>query len=558
MRRLLMVSSGVLVVALGSPVAAQVLQERPPSTVESRERQNEHVRLQSGLRVREANLEAIRGQVYRHVGRVSDDRLAEAIGEALRSGRSAENRLASVQRNVARRDGSAAEVARHLGEVRSAIAANDFEGAAGPVNRALEAQRSLPDASAEDTAEMLALAGDIEVANFRYRAAAALYLEAAERTPPGDVVGRGRHLTSSAQALCRYGALTNDRGTLSEAIDLYRERITPLAAQSGDGSIMAGTWTNLGNALESFGGISRSDAGALALRDAVAAHRDALVQRLASGSRVEVGKARSNLALALVSWSDRLPETAAFAALGEAISLYRAALIDLESDDLSVERATVQNNLGIALATDAGRRIRILALGPLLEARQTLDASAALRCGGGRPFECAATRNNLGAVLSHLGEYTPGDAGLALLDEAIVTLDQALEVRTEAGTPADWATTQTNLGAVYTLRAQRFQGEARLTAIRHSIDAYELALRVRTEASAAPGWAATTENLCRSRELRAVQTRAAADAAAVVDCLTGVIRVYQAMPAPDRLERAIRNRSRMVAFCQELGTTCGV
>ncbi|MFM9099888.1 MAG: tetratricopeptide repeat protein, partial [Cyanobium sp.] len=143
-------------------------------------------------------------------------------------------------------------------------------------------------------------------------------------------------------------------------------------------------------------------------------------------------------------------------ALREAVAAYREALKERTRERVPLQWATTQNNLGAVLGGLGERESGTERLEEAVAAyREALKEYTRERV----PLDWAMTQNNLGNALGRLGER---ESGTERLEEAVAAYREALKERTRERVPLDWATTQNNLGAVLGGLGERESGTERL------------------------------------------------------------------------------------------------
>ena len=124
---------------------------------------------------------------------------------------------------------------------------------------------------------------------------------------------------------------------------------------------MAMAQNNLGNALKTLG---ERQSGTARLEQAVAAYRNALLERTRERVPLDWATTQNNLGLTLVTLGVRESGTVE---LEQVVALYRNILLEYTHEREPLERAKAQANLGIALAMlgerskDAGALLEALA-----------------------------------------------------------------------------------------------------------------------------------------------------------------------------------------------------
>ncbi|MEM1316581.1 MAG: hypothetical protein AAGI51_18635, partial [Pseudomonadota bacterium] len=116
-------------------------------------------------------------------------------------------------------------------EARRAVESRDIDRARDVLREAHAAQRAAREQAAEDEAETLADLAAVEAADLDYRAAAALYAEAAQ-VPGLPETARWRWQERRATVLQDYGREFGDNQALQDSITLYQSTVLPLAPRA--------------------------------------------------------------------------------------------------------------------------------------------------------------------------------------------------------------------------------------------------------------------------------------------------------------------------------------
>jgi tetratricopeptide (TPR) repeat protein len=321
--------------------------------------------------------------------------------------------------------------------------------------------------------------GDVALIQLRYLDAAEYFRSAAQKVPRSAQQLHLGYLDQAADALYRQGAEFGDNAALKDAVAAYREALEERSRERVPLE-WATTQNNLGAALWTLG---QRESGTARLDEAVAAYRGALKEQTRERVPLQWAMTQNNLGGALWTLGQRESGTAR---LDEAVAAYREALKEWTRERVPLEWATTQNNLGRALATLGQRESGTARLDEAVAAyREALKESTRERV----PLDWARTQNNLGTALRALGQR---ESGTARLDEAVAAYREALKERTRERVPLDWATTQNNVGVALWTLGPRESGTARL---HEAVAAYREALKERTRERVPLDWAATQESL---------------------------------------------------------------
>ena len=248
---------------------------------------------------------------------------------------------------------------------------------------------------------------------------------------------------------------------------------------------------DLGIALESLG---QRETGTARLEQAVAAYRDALLERTRDRVPLAWAMTQNNLGTALKTLGQRETGTAR---LEQAVAAYRAALLERTRDRVPLDWAATQNNLGNALSTLGQRETGTARLEEAVAAyRDALLERTRDRV----PLGWAMTQNNLGTALRTLGER---ETGTARLEQAVAAYRAALLEYTRDRVPLNWAMTQNNLGNALSTLGERETGTARLE---EAVAAYRDALLEHTRDRVPLGWATTIGNMSGAQLVLAART----------------------------------------------------
>ena len=252
-----------------------------------------------------------------------------------------------------------------------------------------------------------------------------------------------------AGGLSTYGEQRGDVIALKEAVAAYREALKEYTLEQTplEWAVIQG---NLGNALSKLG---EHESGTARLDEAVAAYRDALKVYVREKMPLDWATAQSNLGNTLSMLGRRESGTTR---LEEAMTAYREALKEHTRQRVPLAWATAQNNIGNTLWVLGVRENNMARLDEAVAAyREALKEFTRERV----PLAWAGAQNNLGNALLSLGK---GERGTTRLDEAVVALREALKERRRELVPLDWAITQDNLGSTFLELGMRERGTARL------------------------------------------------------------------------------------------------
>ena len=182
-----------------------------------------------------------------------------------------------------------------------------------------------------------------------YDGATALLLKAAQEVAAAPPHVRFEFLLDAASAQREKGDFRGDNDALRKAIAIYLEQLLPAAPHDSAPLDWASAQNDLGVALESLG---EREADTARLEEAVAAYREALVDRARERVPLDWAMTQQNLGSAL---NDLAFREAGTARLEEAVGAFREALKKYTRERAPHEWATTQNNLGTALS-DLGER----------------------------------------------------------------------------------------------------------------------------------------------------------------------------------------------------------
>jgi tetratricopeptide (TPR) repeat protein len=373
-------------------------------------------------------------------------------------------RFKELQLNVASHPGDDLKITALKADAQRAIDAGDLAKADGLLADIETEQRGALERLAVNAADTLSQRGDIALTRLRYLDAAKHFAAAAALLVSNDDK-RLSYLTREADARFKQGDEFGDNGSLNAAI----ERLTRLVALTPRERVpldWATTQTNLGIALEVLG---ERESGTARLEEAVAAFRDALMERTRERVPLEWALTQNILGTALQTLGERESGTAR---LEEAVAAYREALKEQTRERVPLNWAATQNNLGNALEALGERESGTARLEEAVAAfRDALMERTRERV----PLDWAMTQNNLGIALGRLGAH----------EEAVAAYRDALMEYTRERVPLDWAMTQNNLGIAL----------GRLGAHEEAVAAYRDALQEFTRERVPLQWAMTQNNL---------------------------------------------------------------
>ena len=336
----------------------------------------------------------------------------------------------------------------------------------------------------------IVLDAEAEKVRLHYRAAAALYAEAAATVEEADAEARWNWLNEEREAFHLLGLEFGDKAALWEAAE-KADAMTHSFPRHDHLRLWAKSEWGRAMALTKLGEREQSTTN---LNEAVAAYRTILPVFDDLGDRESWATIQNNLGNALAMLGQRENGTAK---LERAIIAYRSALEERTREYAPLQWAVTQNNLGNALNA-LGRRDSSATLleQAVVAYRSALEEQTCDRV----PLDWATTRNNLGNALQALGER---EGDLARLEQAIEAFRDALRERTRERVPLDWAMTTANMATAQVRIGER-QGD--LTSIDAAIASYGEVVALFDEA--APAYAETArENL---EGIRAIRARMAA------------------------------------------------
>jgi len=378
--------------------------------------------------------------------------------------------------------------------------------------------------------------------------AAGHFHHAAEIAAPFDAELASDAHWNEGDALYYHGRLFPGLDPLRRSAAVWRS----LAASAADEKRRASSQTNLGNALAALGERATGAEGIEALNQAVAAYRAALTVHTESEMPADWAMTQSNLGATLETLGTRAGGAEGIEALNTAVAAYRAALTVRTEAETPADWAITQNNLGNALGslgdrTEGAEGIEILSQAvAAFRAALTVHTKAKMQANWG------ATQNNLGNALGSLGGRIEGAEGVEALSQAVAAYRAALTVRTETAMPANWAMTQNNLGLALANLGKRTAGAEGIEALNQAVAAHRAALTIYTEAEMPAHWALTSENLALANTSLAEindDLERLDDAIALMD---RALPAFEAMQAAYYVEKANRNRARMVALRERL------
>lgn len=242
---------------------------------------------------------------------------------------------------------------------------------------------------------------------------------------------------------------------------------------------LAGTQTNLGNALRSMGELVGGKDGKKSLLEAVESHKKAVdyytVYRLLQNQ----AHAQNNLGvthLSLVAFVDKADRVKHVDA---AITLHLDARTIFKIEHLRLQWAVTQTSLGNAYFRKADFVSDEMAK-PLLEAavaahKETLGVFV------DHPYHLPNTQNGLGHALAALGRRTEGNDGVAILEEAVTAFNAARVACTPQDFPQLWAMIQTGLRDAYDVLRKRASADKEIQFLLAALTVYEESTAVYTE-----------------------------------------------------------------------------
>lgn len=341
---------------------------------------------------------------------------------------------------------------------------------------------------------------------------------------------RGSALNDLGNALSTLGERESGTARLKEALAAHRAALIEHARERIPLD-WAATQSNLGLVLATIG--EREGKVAL-LEDAVAAHRAALQEWTRERGPLQWAGMQNNLGNALRSMGARESGTTR---LKEAVAAYRAALEEYSRERAPSDWAATQNNLGAALQSLGERESGTARLQQAAAAyRAALEVWTRER----QPLHWAITQSNLGNVLRSLGAR---ESGTARLEEAIAACQAALEERTRERAPFEWAMTQHNLGLALATLGER---EGRVPLLKEAISAYRAALEERTRERAPLDWAGTQKDLAIAYVVLFVRTDDRAHLDAALAAVDGALEEYRKAGADYYADGAERLREEIL------------
>lgn len=375
-----------------------------------------------------------------------------------------------------------------LADARASIEKGDYDRAEHllvTLENAQAAARAKAQANADDLARRQASTraerARLSALRFDYRAAAEHFLAAANLLPVGDMLKRGHHLTSSADALRQYGEERGDNRALHAAIDRYREALPTRGLHP---ALWARVQNNLGIAFSILGEREGDNAH---LRQAIDAYTNALLEHTRERTPLDWARTQHNLGNTLRILGEREGDSAQ---LRKAAEAYANALLERTRERVPLDWAMTQNNLGTTLQNLGEHENDRTWL------RQAVNAytNALLEHTRERvPHKWAMTQNNLGNVLSILGEH---ECDTAHLQQAVNAYTNSSLERTHSRFPLDWAGTQTNKGNALRALAEQTRDVDRA---KQAVAAHEAALEVFTRLNAPYYITVATNNLAIAR-----------------------------------------------------------
>ncbi len=366
-------------------------------------------------------------------------------------------------------------------------------------------------ASPDCAAALRAAQGRVAAAQQDYRTAAGLYAEAAS-TPGLNVPMQWQYQNERAAALAELGHAFHDNAALEQAIELYENKVLPLAPIAERPDDWAATQNNFGIALGILGQRHR---GTWLLERAIAAFESALSKRPRDRAPQQWAATQNNLGNSLGILAQRHND---IEMLEKSLQAFERALEERTEERAAMDWATTQNNLGAVLQTLGQRKKDTKLLKRSVEAyKSVLRVWTRDRV----PLHWAATFDNLGTALRLLGEHRKGPR---TLEQSIAAYNNALAERTRERVPQEWAKTQNNLGAALQKLAERID-DPRL--LEKSVAAYENALKEWTRERMPMAWAMTMANLGVAQRTLAEATKDASIAQSAVETLVTAVGAFR-------------------------------
>ena len=320
----------------------------------------------------------------------------------------------------------------------------------------------------------------IALARFNFLEAAALFGEAANMLPQTATGERWHLKLKQASALQDGGDIDPERTTLERLIQLLAQEVQPLASRADSPLNWAKTQNCLGYALQSLG---EREAGTERLKEAVAAHREALQEYTRERVPLEWAMTQNHLSTALQSLWER---EAGAELLEEAVTACLEALQEYTRERVPLDWAMTQTHLGNALQSlgtlEAGTERLEEAVTAYREALKEYTRER-------EPLYWAGTLNNLGVVLLSLGER---EGETERLEEAVTAYREALKEYTRERVPLKWAMAQNNLGSALQSLGEREGGTERLE---EAVTAHREVLKEYTRKRVPLKWAKTQNYL---------------------------------------------------------------
>ncbi len=283
-------------------------------------------------------------------------------------------------------------------------------------------------------AAAFARSGETSSLAFDYRAAARDFNAAFREVERWDRALAWRYRADEGFALWNQGEQRGDNGALRDAIAAYRDALNYQTANPGDHAL---TRNNIGVALVELA--SRLGDTSM-MKDAITAHREALEYYTRERDPEQWAWTQSILANALLTYSEYDNDPELFNA---AVEAYRVSLEVRTREAFPIEWARVNQNMGIALLGLARRTDSLTTVDESIAAfRLALEEFTQDRI----PSEWANTQTNLAAALRL--KATLSDDTELLKDSAAI-YRSILEFRKRDEFPLQWANTYNNLGNVF-------------------------------------------------------------------------------------------------------------
>jgi tetratricopeptide (TPR) repeat protein len=335
-------------------------------------------------------------------------------------------------------------------------------------------QRRAHDRFAMNEAETSARRGDIALTRLRYAEAAKHFANAAAVFPPNSAYEERRisYLEREARALYQQGDELGDNGALLSAIQRGK-RLLELIPRKRQPLRWARIQHSLGMAFVRLG---ERESGTARFEEAVAAFREALMERTRERVPLDWAMTQNNLGIALRELGEKESGTAK---LEEAVAAYREVLKEWTRERAPLDWARGQNNLGLALRALGGRET---GTAKLEEAVATYGEALKERTRERVPLYWAATQHNLGNALRALGGR---ESGTAKLEEAVAAYREALKERTRERVPLEWARSFGDEGIALMFLAERRGDVAMATTALSQINTAFETMRDGGEASSA-------------------------------------------------------------------------